>query len=37
MNSRTYTALKTPVIGGVVILNRYMIDYGKKAYKLIQQ
>lgn len=36
MNSRTYTALKTPVIGRVVMLNRYMINYGKKAYKLIQ-
>ena len=37
MNSRTYTALKTLVIGRVVMLNRYMIDYGKKVYKLIQQ
>lgn len=37
MNSRIYTALKTLVIGRVIMLNRYMINYGKKAYKLIQQ
>lgn len=36
MNNRTRAALKTPVIGRVVTLNKYMITHGKRAYKIVQ-
>lgn len=36
MNSRTKLALKTPIIGRVVIMNKYMITHSLRAYKIVK-